>query len=165
MKCDVCKTEYAAVKSVDITAPQVQPLPPFPVNPFGVDNYGRPFKSQAEADDYFAADAAREINIGGGLDARQQAALQPGQIDLKALDRAQLEDVLYKLGHGESQFVFRNFGPTKSLHPLSAFMMASGITDAGYMKDGVSSGLVVPPDGWPELGDMTVARAKELAGL
>lgn len=145
-------------------------MPPGARSPSGYPTYrgiimfgDETFKNEDELAKWRGAVAAQGNQ--GDLDAQQQAVLQPWQIDVKKLDRAQLEDLLYKLGHGESQTVFRNFGPTKLIHPLSLFMSASGINDIGYMSTGVPNGMIVPPEGWPELGDMTVARAKELAGL
>lgn len=93
---------------------------------------------------------------GGGLDAKQQHELQPGQIPLKGLSREQIEGVLAAIAQGENQSA--KYGPTKLLHELSNLMKPYGITDAG-------NGCIVPPPSWPELADMTVARAKELAGL
>jgi hypothetical protein len=154
MKCDVCKTEYAAVKSVDITAPQVQPQssgPGFPLL-----KYDHLFRSQAELDDYERRVAEREANLDGS-DAVKQAELQPGAQDVRTFDVPQLEWVLQNINavlsnHGATH------GPMKALHELSALMQASGITDAG-------NGYIVPPASFPQLSALTVQRAKELAGL
>lgn len=115
------------------------------------------------ADESFADEAALAAWRGavagqgnGSLDAQQQATLQPGQVDLKTLPRSQIEGVLAAIAQGENQSA--KYGPTKLLHELSQLMTAAGIRDAG-------NGCIVPPASWPELADMTVERAKQLAGL
>jgi hypothetical protein len=159
-KCPNCRAELDVVEVLPVreVKPQVQPQlsEPMPANPFGVDNYGRPFKSQAEADDYFRRDAEREANLDGS-DAVKQAELQPGAQDVRTFDVPQLEWVLQNINavlsnHGATH------GPMKALHELSALMQASGITDAG-------NGYIVPPASFPQLSALTVQRAKELAGL
>lgn len=103
----------------------------------------------------------------GGLDAERQATLQHGQTDIKRLSRPELEGVLEEMGrNGKAKEMGRIYGPNKLMRPLFAFMSASGISDIGQMSgDHSLDGIVVPPEGWPELGDMTVDRAKYLAGL
>lgn len=117
------------------------------------------------ADESFADEAAlaawRAAVAGqgnqGGQDATQQAILQAGQVDVKAISREQLEGLLVALGRNEVGLSAK-YGPTKLLHELSQLMHAGGIHDDG-------TGHIVPPPSWPELSDMTVERAKQLAGL
>lgn len=113
------------------------------------------FSNDTELATWRAAVAAQ--GNGGGLDAERQATLQPGQVDVKAIPRDQLEGLLVAIARNEVGLSAR-YGPTKLLHELSAFMTAAGITDDG-------TGHVVPPASFPELADMTVERAKQLAGL
>lgn len=167
MKCDNCNAEYILAKAPTNT-PSMQPQSSGPAEDAGFPKvlYNHLFKSKQELDDYERRDREREANLDGS-DAANQATLQPGQTDVKTLNRAQLEDVLADLGrNGKSAEVFRAYGPTKLLHPLSNFMTAAGISDLGTISgDAGSNGFVVPPEGWPELGDMTVDRAQYLAGL
>ena len=117
------------------------------------------FEDQAFANDTELATwrkAVAEQGNQGGEDARRQHELQPGQVDLKKISREQLEGVLAAIAQGENQS--EKYGPTALLHELSQLMTAGGITDAG-------NGCIVPPASWPELADMTVERAKQLAGL
>jgi hypothetical protein len=161
-KCPNCRAELDVVEVLPVREikPQVQPQSGGGADaagaPYGVDNYGRPFKTQAEADDYFRRDAEREANLDGS-DAVKQAELQPGAQDVRTFDVPQLEWVLQNINavlsnHGSTH------GPMKALHELSALMQASGITDAG-------NGYIVPPASFPQLSALTVQRAKELAGL
>lgn len=125
--------------------------------PFGVDNYGRAFKTQEEADDYARRNAAWEAQGGGKLDAEQQATLQPGQTDITNMSQADLETVLGKIGDTTtSAQAFRDYGPTKLVHVLSA-LLDSGIRDAG-------NDCIVAPAEFPQLAGLTVDRAKALAG-
>ncbi len=113
------------------------------------------FANEAELTDWRARVAAQGNQ--GGLDAQQQATLQPGAQDVRTMDVPQLEWVLQNINgvlsnHGTTH------GPMKALHELSALMTAAGITDDG-------TGHIVPPSSFPQLAALTVQRAKELAGL
>lgn len=120
------------------------------------------FANEAELTQWRGAVAAQGNQ--GGIDAQQQAELQPGAQDVRKFDIPQLEWVLQNINavlgnHGSTH------GPMTALHELSSFMSAAGIVDAGYIANGVPNGLVVPPASFPQLATMTVQRAKELAGL
>lgn len=117
------------------------------------------FEDEAFANDTELATwrkAVAEQGNQGNLDAERQATLQPGQVDVKSISREQLEGLLVAIARNEVGLSER-YGPTKLMHELSAFM-PSGIKDDG-------TGHVVPPASFPELADMTVERAKQLAGL
>lgn len=112
------------------------------------------FQTEAQLTAWRGASASQGNQ--GGIDAQQQATLQPWQVDVKAIPREQLEGLLVAIARNEVGLSAK-YGPTKLLHELSAFM-PNGITDDG-------TGHVVPPPSFPELADLTVERAKQLAGL
>lgn len=146
---DVNTVAAAPSMQADVTA--ASSGPGFPLL-----KYDHRFTSQAELDDYERRVREREANLDGS-DAPRQATLQEGQVDVKAISREQLEGLLVAIGRNEVGLSAK-YGPTKLLNELLGLMKASGITDDG-------TGHIVPPPSFPELADMTVDRAKQLAGL
>lgn len=119
------------------------------------------------ADESFANDAelaawreavAQQGNQ-AGIDAIEQAKLLPGAVDVTTLPLSELEIVLADIVH-----VLANHGtthgPVRALHELSNLMTAAGITE-----DPARPGYIIAPPSFPQLGALTVARAKELAGM
>lgn len=128
--------------------------------PYGVDNYGRAFKSQAEADDYAAALARWEVNTGGNLDAQQQAALFPGARDMRTMTADEIAAAVTEFGINTIVRDHSRWGPLAPCkHDLSSLLAGAGnIRDAG-------DGKIVPPSSLPQLAAWTVDQTKKLAGV
>lgn len=161
MKCDVCGTEYARTGGpdpvADATKPMVNVMPGSNDPTFPRLVYNHLFQSPEELFDYERRVAERDANLSGNLDAQQQAELQPGAQDVRAMSVGDLEWVMANINavlsnHGATH------GPMKALHELSNLMTAGGIHDDG-------TGHIVPPSSFPQLAALTTQRVKELAGL
>jgi hypothetical protein len=157
-KCPNCRAELDVVEVLPVreSKPQVQPQSGGGADaagaPYGRDHYGYAFKTQAEADDYFARVAAWE-NRPTGEDAVGQATLLPGAQDVRAMDLVDLKWVCENL-----DAVSRNHGRTHG--PVDALQALAHWLDYGISDDG--SGHVVPPAGFPILAQLTVDEAKAL---
>lgn len=114
--------------------------------PFGVDNYGRPFKTQAEADDWKARSDARERNLDGS-DAANQATLRPGAVDILTLDDADLRF----LGAFYNELV-----PTGLVGPVAIAQKLSHFMDYGASE---TNKHVVE---LPNMGEWDAAEAREI---
>lgn len=130
--------------------------------PYNIGNTGDAGLDLATQVDAFANPDAYGLGNGPAtpsLDAQQQSTLQPGQVDVRAIQRDQLEGLLVAIGRNEVGLALK-YGPTALMHELSTLMSTGGIHE-----DPARPGFIVPPPSFPWLSDMTVERAKQLAGL